>query len=153
MKIKSPIPLLLRDRTLEDEPFIFNSFLKSYKQNSDLKHTPNTIYYPRQTAIIKYLLENEKVVLAVFPEDPNELIGYCIYNIVSSALVIHYIYTKQMHRNYSFASDIIQSLLPFEGQNLIIATHITHNFNALKHKIPNAKIIFDPFYVNELRTR
>lgn len=145
------IPLLLRDRTLEDEAFIYSSWLKSYHQNSVAKFTPNTIYFPHQTQLIKYLLENEKIVISCFPEDPSEIIGYCVYNIVSDALIIHYIYIKNMHRNGKFAYDIVSSLLPKKDGNLIIATSITDNFCNIRNKIPNAKIVFDPYYITQKR--
>ena len=149
----SPIPLLLRDRTPDDEPFIYNSWLKSYHSNSSCKHTPNTIYFKYQAEIIKYLLENERVVISCFPEEPSQIIGYCVYNIVSSALVLHYLYVKNTLRNQQFGCNIIKSLLPNKGGNLIIATHISDAFPQLKHKIQNTKIIYDPFYILEKKTR
>ena len=136
---------LLRDKVDADEPFIYSSFLKSYKQHSTSQYIPNSIYYKYQTEIVKHLLTAEKTIVSVFPEDANEIIAYMVFNVRSDILILHFLYVKPNYRNKHIGSDIVKSFLPLKDNNTIIATHITDNFKTLKYTIPNTKIIYDPF--------
>ena len=142
------IPFTLRPMMESDRNFIFNSFLKSYHQNSSLRVVPNTIYYKGQADIISYLLEHAQVSVACFPEDPTEVIGYIIYQYVNEDCIIHYLYIKEMHRKQKCASEMIQHL---SKTNFVIVTHLTDNFATLRHRFSPKRFTYDPFFITNQR--
>lgn len=142
------IQYVLREHTAEDMPFIFNSWLKSYKANSACKLVPDVLYFKSHTKIINFLLSKSIVLIACFPEDPTEIIGYVVYQIVSDIVVIHWIYVKDKHRYKYNATDIIKQICKPEDK-LIICTYIVNDFNKFKHKLNNIKVVYDPYYILE----
>lgn len=141
---------LLRGLADEDKPFIYNSFLKNYKQYSDCKYIPNTLYFTNQKLIIDYLLSNSTTIISCFPEEPSELFGYIIYEHFADSLVIHYMYIRNSFRNKCFAKNLIKDIL-LPNTNLIIATHITSDFINLRHKMKPIRMIYNPFYITNKR--
>ena len=132
--------------TEQDVSYVHSSFLKSYHQHSIMKFVPNTIYYKNQEEIIHYLTKNANTLIACFPEDPEEIMGYIIYEIVSDMLVLHWIQVKGIHMHMQLATKIINSICPKDNCS-IIATHITFDYERLKTKIDNKKFSYDPFYI------
>lgn len=143
------IPFILRNLTKEDENFIYNSYLKSFHSYYPMKFVPDILYFKPQSECLDFLLDTATCLVACFPEDPDEIIGYCIYQNVTEALVLHYIYIKRQHRDKGMAADIIRQII---GDNtMIIASHICDDYSKLKHTIPNCKVIYDPFLIDKLR--
>src|SRR5579859_1846901 len=102
---------ILRQHTTEDISFIYNSFLKSLHNSFPIKFVPDTLYYGPQSQIIESLLKTANVMVACYPEDPSEILGYVIYQEIDSALILHYIYVKQPYRMNHVASDIISKVI------------------------------------------
>lgn len=130
----------------EDKSFIFNSFLKSYKQNSIMKFVPAVIYYREQTRIISYLLNSASTIVAVFPEAADEIMAYIIYEQLGEQLIVHYSYVKHLYRHNHWTYNTIKQLNTFDN-NLIITSHIIDSFNKLQYKLNNYKVVYDPFYL------
>ncbi len=140
------ISFILRDMTEDDRAFLYNSFLKSYHCTTPIKYTPHILYYGPQSTIIDYLTDHSNVLIACFPEEPDQIIGYIIYDNTDEAFILHYIYIKNMYRWKNIASSIISQL---SNKSLIIATHINDNFDELKHKIPHTRVAYDPFLIQK----
>lgn len=140
---KKHIDYILRDRVDNDNKFIYNSFLRSNHDQYPNKFIPDSIYFPPQSKIIENLIASSTVLVACFPEEPDEIIGYMIYDHHPEHLVIHYIYVKLTFRNTSVATSIVNQII--DNKKLIIATHICDNFNKLKHKINGSKIVYNPY--------
>lgn len=143
------IPYILRKITEKDTNFIYNSFLKSYRNTYPMTLVPDTLYFKPQSEVIEFLLETAECFVAVYPEDPSEIIGYIIYQNMVDAAVIHYIYIKNHYRGSKIAIDIVNSIL--SNYNLIIATHICNSYSKLKNKINNCEVIYDPFLIGKLK--
>lgn len=143
------IPFILRSMTENDKSFIYNSFLKSYHDHYPAKFVPDILYYKPQSDIIDYLLTTSTCLIACFPEDPSEIAGYLLYQEVSDALVLHYIYVKNLHRWKYMATDMINQII--DKKSLIIATHMCDGFAKLKYKIKSARIVYDPYFIAKQR--
>ena len=139
------IPYVLRTHTEDDIPFILNSFLLSYHKNSFYTHVPNEIYFPNQTAIINHILRTSNVLLAVYPEDTQEIISYILFENYNNNFLLHFIYVKAMYRNKDVATSMLNTVLAATKPKLIVATHITNNFPTLKTKIHNTLVVYDPY--------
>lgn len=140
------LPFIFREMVDGDEPFIFNSFLKSFKANSTAYYTDNQIYYKNQSELINYLLDNCHTLIACFPEDPEMIMGYIIYEHIIKTLVIHYIYVKNSLRLQKIASNMIQPLLDPDN-TVVVATHCTNDFKKLKYKINGKRLSYDPYFI------
>jgi len=142
------IQFILRNLTEPDEKFIYNSFLQTLKESYPFIYIPKSLYYNSQSEIIKFLLESQQVLIACYPEDPEEIIGYVIYNYLSDTFILHYIYIKKMYRNKDYASNIINQII--NNYKTIIVTNICDHYNTLKYKLP-AKTVYDPYLIGRLR--
>ena len=147
----SHLPFVLRDKTENDEALIYNSYLLSYKNNTDNRYVPNIIYYKHQAKILDYLLQNANTLVACFPEDPEEIMGWIIYENLTDNFMVHYIYIRGLHEGKGLATDIIKSLNPNNKQ--LIQTHLVGKVGprgSIRYW-KDFKIVFDPFYITEKR--
>lgn len=145
----SHIPFVLRKSTKDDESFIYSSFLKSFRDSYPIKFVPNSLYFKPQSDIIEFLLSTAECLVACFPEDPEQIIGWCLFQPLSDTVAVHYLYIKNQHRNLHMGLDVIKEVI---GEaKLIVASHMCDNYDKLKYKIPNCKVIYDPFLINKLR--
>jgi NDP-sugar pyrophosphorylase family protein len=140
---------LLREFTDDDRNFILNSFLQSYVNHSNYSYVAKSIYYKNQAKIIEFLLETASCLIICFPEAPDEIMGYIIYEYVANSLVIHWLYIKTLHRYHRLSENIIDKLLPSPSA-VIIATHIPNYFGKLKEK-SKYHMIYDPYYITNKR--
>lgn len=143
------VPFILRQYTDDDESFIYSSFLQSLHSHYPWKFVPKTLYFKPQAKVIEFLLRTSKLLVACFPEDPSEIIGWILFQPVSAAMAIHYIYVKGQWRTKRVASDIIKQVK--EDNTLLITSHVCDDFGKLKYKVPNCKIIYDPFLIEKLK--
>jgi hypothetical protein len=142
----SQLQFILRDATPEDHPFIFDAFFRSYRDASPLRYCQKRIYYPGQKQVIQFLLDTQKTLIACFPEDPETIMAYILYGYgPDNILIIHYLYVKNDLRNKGIAIEMVETLV--SDNPTIICTHITDNFDELRHAVPGAKVVFDPFYL------
>lgn len=133
-----------------DKPFIYNSFLESYRESYPTNRVPKTIYFRNQRAVIDVLLELGECWVLVFPEDPTEKVGYIIFQVVSSeVLAVHWMYICHDYRRKHYAAGLMAKVRG--SRQLIVATHITDKFSILKHKVPGCRVVFDPYFVTNER--
>jgi len=88
----------IRAATETDIGFIFNSWLKSYKQSSFSKFIPGAVYFDLHHKTIESILKRAKVLVAVNPADTNQIYGYIVYETVQETSVVHYCYVKESFR-------------------------------------------------------
>ena len=143
------LSFILREFTADDKSFVYSSFLQSYHQHSFLKHVPNSLYFSEQGKVIDYLLATGRVLIACYPEEPDTIAGYVLYEYSGETLILHWVYVKNLMRHKYVATDIIESIAA--NNKLIIATHITDDFALLKHKIKNKSFVYDPYFINNKR--
>src|ERR1700728_876696 len=142
------IPYLLREATKEDESFIYNSSLKFIHKLSNYRNIRDSIFFHNQSEIIRYLLNNSKVLIACFPEAPEEIMGYIIYEHLQNDLILHFVYVKFLHRHKGLIKEIMQSILR-PDTNMIVYTHYP-DFNVTK--LAQGRLwVFDPYYITNQR--
>jgi hypothetical protein len=109
-----------------------------------------TIYYKNQADIITYLLQNASTLVACFPEEPEQIKGYVIYEYLCKTLIMHYAYFKTMHRNQHLFTDIVTTLCDPDN-TIIVCTHINFNFPKLQHVIEGKRLTYDPYFITTKR--
>lgn len=97
--------LILRDQTEADEPFIFSSWLKSFRLND---RRPGPRYYREQHNTIERLLKESSVKVACLAATPHIIIGWSAIN----GQACHYVYVKSPFRRMGIARTLLASIDP-----------------------------------------
>jgi len=116
------LPIVIREATVDDAPFIFNSWLKSYKDSDFARRVPNIIYFAEHHKLIEGLLSHCSIYVACSEEDSNQILGYIVASSFTGTPIIHYIYIKHSFRKLGLATQLISSL-SLNKSNMIAVTH------------------------------
>lgn len=131
--------LELRAMTPEDEAFIYNSWLTSYRgSSSHISYIPPDIYFAAHHKAIERIFQraDTSVVVACLKGDENVILGY----LVSEADVIHWVYVKQSFRRMGIARAMLDdALLTSE----VWHTHRINDFDWIQNKFTD--LVYDPY--------
>lgn len=106
---KQDLPITLRQPHAEDIPFIFSSWLKSYRSSLHVKNISNTVYYGEHHKVLERLMKRSEALIACNPEDANQIYGYLIYEKITGILVTHYCYVKQPYRRLGICHQLLSA--------------------------------------------
>lgn len=134
---------LLRDPKSEDVPFVFNSWLKSFRDGPAMSNMANDTFYKGTHACIENVAKSPacKVVVACDPNDPNMIFGYGVAELVGTDLVLHWIYVKHPFRAFGLGRAIEDELkkIPHESVSFSCYSKLCRALmNSRKYK-------YDPF--------
>lgn len=96
--------LSLRIASGDDSRFIHSSWHTAYWKTHARKHTEKAVYDPGQDARIDRLLFRSHVLVAFFPEVPDEVLGWSA--VEGDAL--HYVYVKAAYRRRGIATGLVE---------------------------------------------
>lgn len=157
--------LKVRELVDSDLPFVFSTWLKSYKANSlHTKRQRSSLYYPAYHRLIEKALARSKNLIACLPGDPRTILGYLIaepkraISVLIDGLpysersIVHMAYTKSGFERFG----VMTGLLAHAGidPNRAVFTHWTGEVLApgggqgLITKYPG--LVYDPlaFYLD-----
>jgi hypothetical protein len=87
--------ILTRDRTSEDLPMIFDSWLKDWRTSKWAGVIPNHLYFETQRVLIEDLFARGAQVKIAYPEGREDVIlGWACAEVKEGKTVLHYLYTK-----------------------------------------------------------
>ena len=142
----------IRDAQPDDVPFIFNSWLKSYRDSPMVKSIPNTIYYDEHHRVIERILQapTTKAFVACNPEDANQIYGYVIADEKSDqtsgpyATTYHWLYCKHPFRGNGIAKALFQKVQdrPVQPGH---QTFYTHRVKNVENLIGDRVFVFNPY--------
>lgn len=135
-----------------DLNFIFNAWLKSYRNSTQMKKLSNDVYYSNHKQVVHRLLQNNQVSILCTKEDPEHIIGFMCH----SKDTIHYIYIKYNYRKMGLTYMLLDSVVPLGDdtntqQCQILTTHMLNDRVAGKvfHKdsgsLRHIKLHFNPY--------
>ena len=127
------LPVRLRTLTEEDSPFIFNSWLKSYRFSHFGEKITNTIYFEDHHKVIENILKDSKVVVACNEEDPSQLYGYIVGGVEDGNFVLHFIYVKHTFRNMGLGKTLLDAM-GHDKEKAGVYTHHTRMADKLAAK-------------------
>lgn len=131
----------IRTATEADIGFIFNSWLKSYKNSAFSKYIANPVYFDLHHKVIESILKRSKVLIAAQPSDPTRIFGYVCVEEVSGTHVVHYAYTKESFRKMGLLKLLIEEAqLP----DMVFYTHSTVSSSMVLPKI-GKRAIYNPY--------
>jgi GNAT superfamily N-acetyltransferase len=137
----SNLPIRLRAATANDVSFIFNSWLKSYRNSLATKLIANEVYFNEHHKIIERLVKSCKVIVACSDKDPNQLYGYIVAGEQEGCFVLHYIYIKHSFRNMGIAKLLLNSF----SHDPAIAAVYTHHTRVCDKLAPRFNLIYHPY--------
>lgn len=136
----------IRYGTLDDLPFIANSWLRSYRNNCRyLWLVPSQIYYKEQHTVIENLLTSKgiTVLIACNPEDDSHIFGYCVAQILDENLCIHWVYSKQDLRKFGLIKGLLEKLRPQQFVNRFYSHRTTQAIDNVAEKY---QFKFNPYF-------
>jgi ribosomal protein S18 acetylase RimI-like enzyme len=137
----SEIPVRIRPVSQVDVPFIFNSWLKSFRGAFFAKDIHPKTYYGEHHKIVASLLQTCTTYVACDDNDPTNIYGFVCGEYMDGAFVLHYIYVKHTFRNFGIATKLIQKF-PIAAPGISFYTH----HNAVSQKIAIAyNFLYSPY--------
>lgn len=144
MTEKKSLPLQLRSVTNEDVPFIFNSWLKSYRETGLLcKNVSNTIYFDNHHKILQRIVQKAVIMVACAESDPSQIYGYMVAERVEGFLVVHYAYVKHSFRKLGIATAMLKEF----GHDITKASCFTHYTKSSEKLALKFNLVYHPYLI------
>lgn len=102
------LAVLVRPAEAADIPFIFNSWLRSFRTGSLCANVANSIYFVEHHKVLEKLLKRSEVLVACEPSDPTNIYGYLCYEKIQDIFVLHYAYVKHTFRQLGVANSLLE---------------------------------------------
>lgn len=122
--------VIVRPGVVEDVPFIFNSWLKSYRDASAVQGVPNNIYFPKHHDVIERVLAGQglQVLVVCNKEHPEQIYAYLVASLENAELTIHWLYTKHPFRRLGMATQLYKTLIAMVPKSAapVQYSHRTH---------------------------
>jgi len=117
----------IRETVKEDENFILNSWLHSYRESQFASQISRSIYFTFHEQLLKALLKREtiKKLVAVSQDEKDLIYGYAIYEVMGDYKIFHYIYVKRPFSGFGIAKELLKNA-PFPLQKGVYASHLTY---------------------------
>lgn len=131
----------LRVANEEDIPFIFSSWLKSYKNSLFACRLPNTIYYTEHHKLIERILKVSDVIVACNNDDPSQVYGWACASKVDGIFCLHYLYVKHSFRNLGIGSILFNS---YEHDSSTAGLYTQHT-RPMETFAPKHNLIYHPY--------
>lgn len=128
---------LIRDAVSTDLPFIYSTWLKGLRFGCEwFGDIESRSYFTNYHKVIEVILarSNLSIKIAALREDPNTILGYCVYSTQENKKILHWAFTKKAWRKTGIAKHLVPS-------DITQCSHLTKVGRAIKPK----EWIFDPF--------
>lgn len=123
----------IRKATEADVPFIFSSWLKSYRSSFFGQNISTTIFYNEHHKVIERLLKSCEVWIACNDNDSTELYGFICAEVQQGILIIHYTYVKQLFRTLGIGKMLLRAI-NYDSSKATIFTHNTKHGQRLANR-------------------
>jgi hypothetical protein len=136
----------VRHLTTADENFIYNSWLKSYRDSPTVKSIPNTLYYDTHHKVIEGILNSPylKSCAACNPDDPDQIYGYAIGEETDKTRVTHWVYCKHPFRNFGIGTALHNSL--FTSKPFVGSAYFTHRMKTTDRLLESKRsLVYNPY--------
>lgn len=135
------LPIRLRAATQEDVPFIFNSWLKSYRQSLFARNITSTVYFSEHHKVLENLLRNSTVAIACDQNDPSTVYGYICAGKIDGVFVLHYVYVKHSFRNLGVGKTLLNAF----DHDVNTAAVYTHHTRMAEKLAAKYNLMYHPY--------
>lgn len=108
MSNEQQLPVQFRDMAAEDNAFVYNSWLKSFRNGTMNRNVDNSIYFHNHHKLIDKILQRSTIVVCCDAKDPKIIFGYVVYEKIDGQFVLHYIYVKNIYRKLGIAKKLLE---------------------------------------------
>lgn len=148
MRLVHSVPCEIRLGKQSDKSFILDSWLKAHKKSHTHRDVPDEIYYHHQEPIINSLLSQSFVIVACSPQDPDQILGYCIAQPSQGGVcVVHWINVKQVYRKLGIGTVLLseaKTRCNAKPSLPVVMTHISKAYKWLEEKW---EIAYSPYLI------
>lgn len=143
------VPVTYRDYREDDEGFLYNSWLRSFRDGSKwAEEIPGQIYFANHKQVIARLLQDSGIVIAANPESDDQIFGYGVYQPMSGGVtVLHYLYVKQPYRRLGIGTAltrVIKQLSAHDPELPMVASHVSGMWDRLRVKW---NLVYNPYVI------
>lgn len=131
------VPVAFRPPMASDGNFVFNSWLRSHRDEAECSFMTNDVYYARQADRVRRVLKRAGVIVACNPEDSGQIFGFICFE----PGIAHYVYVKYPFRKFGIARHLVERALGRVGDSPIVATHTGRCWHSVKARY---RLTFDP---------
>jgi hypothetical protein len=131
----------IRSATEADVPFIFNSWLKSYRSSNFCKAVSNPVYFEFQHKAIEKLLQRSQVFMLCSAEDESQVFGYIVCEEVEQIPILHYCYVKFAFRNMGLCNMLLKHAKLDKSKG----GFYTHDTHAATKVFGKSKFVYNPY--------
>jgi hypothetical protein len=146
----------IRPVSAGDVSFIYNSWLKSYRDSPQVKSIPNTLYYAEHHAVIENIFKspNCTIGIACNPEEQDQIYGYLVGDILDRitkvqasgyVAVVHWLYVKHPFRMNGIAKGLFNWFTLDHKDLTFVYTHRVKNVEKLIGERP---FVFNPYLLS-----
>jgi GNAT superfamily N-acetyltransferase len=136
----------IRNISDADVGFVFNSWLKSYRNSNFSRDIPNSIYFGSHHKLIERLISRSEVKIACNAEDAGQIYGYIVAEKVQGILTLHYMYVKHTYRNMGIGKVLLNQ---FEW-DFSTAGCYTHETKIVSRLAAKYNLAYHPYLLMEL---
>ena len=140
-------PVQFRILEAPDEAFVYNAWLKSYKDSPCGKTLINDIFYGNHKLIVKKLMEDPlvNILLAVNPDDRDQIYGFACVEKTPTVSTLHYVYTKYNFRQFGIAKAMVTTIEP-DLDKIKFMTHLPRDWRSVVDKF---NILYNPYLLKD----
>lgn len=132
--------------TEADAPFIFSSWLRSFRQARSNHLVSPEVYFANQKAIVERILSATHLVVGVLanPDDREHIIGYVVAEWVPGGFVIHWLYVKATFRRMGFADVLLRVIEGMAAGSPLRCSHLSPNDEFFRRITSKYAITYNP---------
>jgi hypothetical protein len=114
---------VIREVTNDDLPFVYSTWLRSYRYNSQFaRKLTNKVYYEWHHKAIERILARGATCSIICDEhDRNVVFGYLVWELAGPHAIIHFAYVKKAFRNLGLMNQLLQA----SGKTFNMFSHYT----------------------------
>lgn len=140
----------IRPALVEDESFIYSSWLKSYRGANANTGVSSTVYFSRHKRRIAKILERPETVVAIAcsVEDPDSILGWVCFEMRRGCAVVHFLYVKQAYRRFGIGVTLLDMVKAGAGSKPLFCSHAPADA-ALVSCITDYGLTYDPGTIDD----
>lgn len=131
----------LRPATEADVPFIFNSWLRCYRNSPNMRGCENPVFFQQHHILIEGLCRRSSILVACSAANVSVIYGYVVVETIENNMVVHFAYVKEIYRKLGLGAHLM-SHFGWTKTTPIFATHRTFMTDQLAQKFP---IVYNPY--------
>lgn len=139
--MSNDIAIRIRPANEEDIAFIFNSWLKSYRNSLFARDVPPPVYFAEHHKVLETLVKTNTVLIACNPEESNQIYGYMVGGQLEGVFVLHYAYVKHPYRGLGVGKLLLKA---FNHDRNIAGFH-THSTRIGRDIAIRYNLIYSPY--------